>query len=1300
MKRELLFLIIALTFSISFSFAAFSSYVHALTLGDVIDAIVSALTGQTQTSALTGAVVSQTCGCNCQEVCTGGARFERCRNVCTCSSVCSNSGASCTTNANCIATTSSTTATITSISTQTTTTTCNVVCPTLCAECGIGYQGGGCYYINASTCTCVPPRPCVPNCVYGTATATNSVNYGSYKIYATLGSTNNWAKIEVKDSAGNSVETKIINQLDAWDFSGGFTLRVVNVAALQDGTVIRADIAVGPTGTYCPYCTDSDGGKNYYVKGTCASCISSNQGGGCGGVIDSCSDSTLKECYCEGGSIASINYLCPNGCIDGACVSVPINYQGIRNDITAPWNWRSDWHYSGTIDGLTVVQAIKNQLGNDNVGGVMSGSGLHVVDFKALDKAVAYKALQAAANELVSKGYAISYIDYWQSSITTTTTTQTCISTPCEWGIQYKPAAGAGNGIIPKGSKIQVVYKPATTKYINAGEKISSPNNYFDLQYLGFNTDKFANVYINPAIGLTIYDASSGVMLFGNLNGLKFSTDVANSLSDEVGTTYNTLYILFRRVTDGQYSVLAAYYDAVKQKIVVDRSRSDTFINLSSTKPTTDGSLRLKYGNTGDQEYFIAFNININNPNIFENFYYGKVTTSYKANIDFKNRTVWGTSSSPEFKLGNSTGVSESGEIKAITEGVTWGVGTSHNDVVTDCGLIVKNPNENGLANQVALKVPDKELKTKVNLVYPGHSITTDIRLDQSFSVDYPNNGIENLGNNVFPWKGNDYDYHHQVDMSGIQMRHDYGTTLISGNEKMVVESGDMIYEFVFDKDLNFGGSITNPEYTYPVKIKLMDKDFIIVGAGTSSIKVLAGNMGTATATSGVSYGGYIVYAETGVNNQWARLLIKDKSSNTVDTKVIDEGNSADSSVSGLTIKVIDVRTLQDGTIIGVDLIAGPIGQIEKEYDTSADVTSTGITSDCFPGTTQVCKKPCPYECCQSDPLYLDKLCSQVCPTCPAGQTCPPCLQLVCQDHKCVSSGTHDIGVTSFYAPCTETGSTCGITVYENQNFVAKGTITNLGGYTETVSLSISACPSNVVTTTTTIVPTTQSSAVATSSSSIACKILYSGNIILEAGKSWDIMSLASLPAGSYRLTLSASISSDSNPSNNYQTAYVTVREFLPTYTLNFKAGWNLFSVPVSYITSTNNINCVPASPVYGLSNGNYYEVSTPSGGYGYWIKMASDCTINVTGRNITISDFPSLSAGWNMIGAPTNAIDKAVNFDDVKGTCTAERGLFWYDPSLGNYIVSNVLQSGRGYFVKLKESCRLGTGLPPPPPS
>ncbi|MDO8524372.1 MAG: Ser-Thr-rich GPI-anchored membrane family protein [bacterium] len=59
-------------------------------------------------------------------------------------------------------------------------------------------------------------------------------------------------------------------------------------------------------------CTDTDGGKSYYTKGT------TNDGITIGD--DVCDFTILKERYCDAQSkFATESYICPNGCIDGAC---------------------------------------------------------------------------------------------------------------------------------------------------------------------------------------------------------------------------------------------------------------------------------------------------------------------------------------------------------------------------------------------------------------------------------------------------------------------------------------------------------------------------------------------------------------------------------------------------------------------------------------------------------------------------------------------------------------------------------------------------------------------------------------------------------------------------------------------------------------------------------------------------------------------------------------------------------------------------------------------------------------------
>ncbi|MBI3027625.1 S8 family serine peptidase, partial [Candidatus Woesearchaeota archaeon] len=67
-------------------------------------------------------------------------------------------------------------------------------------------------------------------------------------------------------------------------------------------------------------CADTDHGRNYYEMGTVTYDLNFEQQYQYS-VTDSCSGNTLNEYYCDTNGIAHTTYfLCPNGCIDGACI--------------------------------------------------------------------------------------------------------------------------------------------------------------------------------------------------------------------------------------------------------------------------------------------------------------------------------------------------------------------------------------------------------------------------------------------------------------------------------------------------------------------------------------------------------------------------------------------------------------------------------------------------------------------------------------------------------------------------------------------------------------------------------------------------------------------------------------------------------------------------------------------------------------------------------------------------------------------------------------------------------------------
>jgi len=66
-------------------------------------------------------------------------------------------------------------------------------------------------------------------------------------------------------------------------------------------------------------CIDSDGGLDYYVRGTVGS-FSDRCFNEYGEYCNAGSENCLQEFYCEGGSSRWEQFVCPNGCSNGACV--------------------------------------------------------------------------------------------------------------------------------------------------------------------------------------------------------------------------------------------------------------------------------------------------------------------------------------------------------------------------------------------------------------------------------------------------------------------------------------------------------------------------------------------------------------------------------------------------------------------------------------------------------------------------------------------------------------------------------------------------------------------------------------------------------------------------------------------------------------------------------------------------------------------------------------------------------------------------------------------------------------------
>lgn len=81
----------------------------------------------------------------------------------------------------------------------------------------------------------------------------------------------------------------------------------ISISNLADGEPVEEEV-----------CTDSDGGRNYYVKGRITGPLASDPSSP---REDICVDGSVRELFCnDEGRGEPVIYECPNGCYDGACV--------------------------------------------------------------------------------------------------------------------------------------------------------------------------------------------------------------------------------------------------------------------------------------------------------------------------------------------------------------------------------------------------------------------------------------------------------------------------------------------------------------------------------------------------------------------------------------------------------------------------------------------------------------------------------------------------------------------------------------------------------------------------------------------------------------------------------------------------------------------------------------------------------------------------------------------------------------------------------------------------------------------
>jgi len=196
--------------------------------------------------------------------------------------------------------------------------------------------------------------------------------------------------------------------------------------------------------------------------------------------------------------------------------------------------------------------------------------------------------------------------------------------------------------------------------------------------------------------------------------------------------------------------------------------------------------------------------------------------------------------------------------------------------------------------------------------------------------------------------------------------------------------------------------------------------------------------------------------------------------------------------------------------------------------------------------------------------------------------------------------------------------------------------------------------------------------------------------------------SLGNLRGGSYTVTPSSPYYSFSPPSLSLSPLITPRTDLLfnantkqGAVKFHYEKGWNLISLPVE--STTNDIAALFADAetpkrAYRYSPGSgYVEETQIFFGIGYWIKFtkSDSVTINGTLRGDFSAAVVGSSGGWNLVGGASGAVPVSAIMQTPAGSIIS---IYQFNPGVGYKLPpGDLLRSGRGYFVKVRNDATLG---------
>jgi hypothetical protein len=124
-------------------------------------------------------------------------------------------------------------------------------------------------------------------------------------------------------------------------------------------------------------------------------------------------------------------------------------------------------------------------------------------------------------------------------------------------------------------------------------------------------------------------------------------------------------------------------------------------------------------------------------------------------------------------------------------------------------------------------------------------------------------------------------------------------------------------------------------------------------------------------------------------------------------------------------------------------------------------------------------------------------------------------------------------------------------------------------------------------------------------------------------------------------------------------------------------AGWNMVSVPLSVADMRRSVLYPTATSAAFAYQAGYAQKETLQNGSGYWLKFASDQSVDIAGIPLA-AETVAVGTGWNMIGSQSDPLAVGAVTSDPGGILQSQ-----FYSYAGSYTVADSIRPGQGYWVK-----------------